>query len=78
MGELANSSVDFRPKKQRATSQGAMEVNNSAGDFGVTLGELRDLMELRGPDALIRIQEMYTDTEGLCHRLKTSPADGEC
>ncbi|KAJ3587052.1 hypothetical protein NHX12_013442, partial [Muraenolepis orangiensis] len=52
-----------------------VEVNH-AGDFGATLDDLRELMELRGPEALQKIQEMYTDTEGLCHRLKTSPTDG--
>ncbi|KAG7273368.1 hypothetical protein CRUP_022911 [Coryphaenoides rupestris] len=52
-----------------------VEVNH-AGDFGATLEDLRDLMELRGPEALQKIQEMYTDTESLCHRLKTSPTDG--
>uniref|UniRef100_A0A671PTB0 Calcium-transporting ATPase n=1 Tax=Sinocyclocheilus anshuiensis TaxID=1608454 RepID=A0A671PTB0_9TELE len=46
------------------------------GDFGVTVEELCLLMELRGPEALQKIQENYTDTETLCHRLKTSPADG--
>uniref|UniRef100_A0A8C1UXS6 Calcium-transporting ATPase n=1 Tax=Cyprinus carpio TaxID=7962 RepID=A0A8C1UXS6_CYPCA len=46
------------------------------GDFGVTVEELSSLMELRGPEALQKIQENYTDTETLCHRLKTSPADG--
>uniref|UniRef100_A0A8C2AHK8 Calcium-transporting ATPase n=1 Tax=Cyprinus carpio TaxID=7962 RepID=A0A8C2AHK8_CYPCA len=46
------------------------------GDFGVTVEELCSLMELRGAEALQKIQENYTDTETLCHRLKTSPADG--
>uniref|UniRef100_A0A4W5LXR6 Calcium-transporting ATPase n=1 Tax=Hucho hucho TaxID=62062 RepID=A0A4W5LXR6_9TELE len=49
---------------------------NHAGDFGATLEDLRDLMELRGAEAIQKIQENYTDTEGLCQRLKTSPADG--
>ncbi|XP_071782292.2 plasma membrane calcium-transporting ATPase 3 isoform X2 [Centroberyx gerrardi] len=74
MGDLANSSVDFHPKKKSGSAAG-MEVNH-AGDFGATLEELRDLMELRGPEALQKIQETYTDTESLCHRLKTSPTDG--
>ncbi|XP_024255466.1 plasma membrane calcium-transporting ATPase 3 isoform X3 [Oncorhynchus tshawytscha] len=52
-----------------------MEINH-AGDFGATLEDLRDLMELRGAEAIQKIQENYTDTEGLCQRLKTSPADG--
>uniref|UniRef100_A0A8C7SMP5 Calcium-transporting ATPase n=1 Tax=Oncorhynchus mykiss TaxID=8022 RepID=A0A8C7SMP5_ONCMY len=58
-----------------ASSGGGMEVNH-AGDFGATLEDLRDLMELRGAEAIQKIQENYTDTEGLCQRLKTSPADG--
>ncbi|XP_056155670.1 plasma membrane calcium-transporting ATPase 3a [Lampris incognitus] len=74
MGDFANSSVDFHPKK-RAGSAGGMEANH-AGDFGVTVEELRTLMELRGTEALQKIQETYTDIESLCHRLKTSPADG--
>lgn len=74
MGDLANSSVEFKPKKRG--SGGGTEVNH-AGDFGATLEDLRDLMELRGAEAIQKIQENYTDTEGLCQRLKTSPADGE-
>uniref|UniRef100_A0A668AEW6 Calcium-transporting ATPase n=1 Tax=Myripristis murdjan TaxID=586833 RepID=A0A668AEW6_9TELE len=73
MGDIANSSVDFHPKKRG--SAGGMEVNH-AGDFGVTLDELKALMELRGPEALQKIQETYQDTESLCRRLKTSPANG--
>lgn len=76
MGDLANSSVEFHPKKQQG-SVGGMEINH-AGDFGATLEDLRTLMELRGAEAIQKIQENYTDTESLCQRLKTSPADGEC
>ncbi|XP_046896978.1 plasma membrane calcium-transporting ATPase 3a isoform X1 [Hypomesus transpacificus] len=74
MGDLANSSVEFHPKKQQG-SVGGMEINH-AGDFGATLEDLRTLMELRGAEAIQKIQENYTDTESLCQRLKTSPADG--
>lgn len=66
-----NSTVAFHPKKQRTDSGG------HEGDFGVSLEELRNLMEVRGAEALQKIQENYRDTEGLCHRLKTSPTDGE-
>uniref|UniRef100_A0A8D2LWI2 Calcium-transporting ATPase n=1 Tax=Varanus komodoensis TaxID=61221 RepID=A0A8D2LWI2_VARKO len=69
MGDMANSSVDFYPKNQRR------ELNH-AGGFGCTLSELRSLMELRGADALQKIQESYTDVNGLCRRLKTSPTEG--
>ncbi|XP_036435527.1 LOW QUALITY PROTEIN: plasma membrane calcium-transporting ATPase 3a [Colossoma macropomum] len=70
MGDMANSSVDFHPKKP------GMDGKACAGDFGVSLEELRALMEFRGAEALQKIQESYGDTEGLCHRLKTSPTDG--
>uniref|UniRef100_A0A8C2CGF7 Calcium-transporting ATPase n=1 Tax=Cyprinus carpio TaxID=7962 RepID=A0A8C2CGF7_CYPCA len=62
--------IDFHPKKP------GMDKGDHEGDFGVTVDELSSLMELRGPEALQKIQENYTDTETLCHRLKTSPADG--
>ncbi|XP_051946908.1 plasma membrane calcium-transporting ATPase 3b isoform X2 [Xyrauchen texanus] len=71
MGEMANSAVEFYPKR----AGGSVEVNH-AGDFGVTLDELRDLMELRGPEALQKIQESFGDTDGLCQRLKSSTSDG--
>uniref|UniRef100_A0A9J7YGF1 Calcium-transporting ATPase n=1 Tax=Cyprinus carpio carpio TaxID=630221 RepID=A0A9J7YGF1_CYPCA len=70
MGDLGNSTVDFHPKKP------GMDKEGHEGDFGVTVEELCSLMELRGAEALQKIQENYTDTETLCHRLKTSPADG--
>ncbi len=40
--------------------------------------ELRSLMELRGPEAVVKIQEDYAGIEGLCQRLNTSPTEGEC
>uniref|UniRef100_A0A8C2AKB3 Calcium-transporting ATPase n=1 Tax=Cyprinus carpio TaxID=7962 RepID=A0A8C2AKB3_CYPCA len=61
---------NFHPKKP------GMDKEGHEGDFGVTVEELCSLMELRGAEALQKIQENYTDTETLCHRLKTSPADG--
>ncbi len=72
MGEMANSAVEFYPKR----GGGSPEANH-AGDFGVTLEDLRSLMELRGPEALQKIQESYGDAEGLCQRLKSSTSDGE-
>ncbi|XP_027026427.1 plasma membrane calcium-transporting ATPase 3b isoform X2 [Tachysurus fulvidraco] len=70
IGDMANSGVEFYPKRS-----GGMEANHS-DNFGVTLEELRSLMELRGAEALQKIQETYGDTEGLCHRLKSSTTDG--
>jgi len=48
------------------------------GEFGVTLAELRELMELRGTDALQRIQTQYSGVLELCRRLCTSPTEGLC
>jgi len=47
-----------------------------AAEFGVTLGELRELMELRGSDAHQRIQSHYSGVLELCRRLLTSPTEG--
>ncbi|XP_050783998.1 LOW QUALITY PROTEIN: plasma membrane calcium-transporting ATPase 3-like [Gopherus flavomarginatus] len=69
MGDLANSALDFYPKSQR-------RALNHAGGLGCTLPELRGLMELRGAEALQKIQDGYSDISGLCHRLKTSPTEG--
>lgn len=49
---------------------------NHDGEFGCSLKELRALMELRGPEAISKIEETYGDVQGLCNRLKTSPVDG--
>ncbi|XP_036389491.1 plasma membrane calcium-transporting ATPase 2-like isoform X5 [Megalops cyprinoides] len=67
MGEKANS--DFYSKSQSAQA-------GQDGEFGCSLQELRSLMELRGTEALLKIQEDYGSTEGLCRRLKTSPTEG--
>ncbi|XP_062397471.1 plasma membrane calcium-transporting ATPase 3a isoform X2 [Sardina pilchardus] len=78
MGDIAaNSSVEFYPKKKRASAAGGGGGDgNHGGDFGVSLEELRDLMELRGPEALQKIEENYDSTGGLCQRLNTSPTEG--
>ncbi|MBN3325807.1 AT2B2 ATPase, partial [Atractosteus spatula] len=60
---------DFYIKNQRNEA-------NHAGEFGCSLQDLRSLMELRGTEAVVKIQEDYGDTEGLCKRLKTSPTEG--
>ncbi|XP_008047836.1 plasma membrane calcium-transporting ATPase 3 isoform X1 [Carlito syrichta] len=69
MGDMANSSIEFHPKPQQRDAP-------HAGGFGCTLAELRSLMELRGAEALQKIQEAYGDVSGLCRRLKTSPTEG--
>ncbi|KAL3048129.1 hypothetical protein OYC64_006829 [Pagothenia borchgrevinki] len=52
-----------------------MEANHD-GEFGCSLKDLRALMELRGAEAIGKIEESYEDVQGLCNRLKTSPIDG--
>ncbi|CAL8326300.1 unnamed protein product [Merluccius merluccius] len=74
MGEMANSAVEFYPKGNRGGGQA--DGNHAGGEFGVTVEELRDLMELRGGEALQKIQESYGDTEGLCQRIQSSTSDG--
>lgn len=69
MGDMSNS--DFYAKNQRN------EGNHAAG-FGCSLMDLRSLMELRGTEAVVKLQEDYGGVEGLCKRLKTSPTEGEC
>uniref|UniRef100_A0A8C4TCG0 Calcium-transporting ATPase n=1 Tax=Erpetoichthys calabaricus TaxID=27687 RepID=A0A8C4TCG0_ERPCA len=67
MGDISNS--DFYGKNQRNDEK-------RVGEFGCTLLELRSIMELRGTEAVVKIQEDYGDTEGICRRLKTSPTEG--
>lgn len=79
MGEMANSAVEFYPKGTRSGGGGGGRADGShaGGDFGATVKELRELMELRGADALQKIQDSYGDTQGLCQRLQSSTTDGE-
>ncbi|XP_061665432.1 plasma membrane calcium-transporting ATPase 3b isoform X5 [Syngnathoides biaculeatus] len=74
MGEMANSAVEFYPKGTRGG--GREDGGRGGGDFGVTLKELRELMEFRGGEALQKIQDSYGDTDGLCQRLQSSTTDG--
>ncbi|XP_064871099.1 plasma membrane calcium-transporting ATPase 4, partial [Oncorhynchus nerka] len=77
MGEMANSAVEFYPKGRSRGGGGKGEGNNAVeGDFGVTVEELRDLMELRGGEAIQKIQEAYGDSEGLATKLLTNTIDG--
>lgn len=55
----------------------SMATANHGGGFGVSLQELRSLMELRGAEGLRRVEEAYGGAQGLCSRLHTSPADGK-
>ncbi|XP_040136087.1 plasma membrane calcium-transporting ATPase 1 isoform X4 [Ictidomys tridecemlineatus] len=70
MGDMANNSVAYSGVKN------SLKEANHDGDFGITLAELRALMELRSTDALRKIQESYGDVYGICAKLKTSPNEG--
>lgn len=70
MGDMANNSVAYSGVKN------SLKEANHDGDFGITLPELRALMELRSTDALRKIQESYGDVYGICTKLKTSPNEG--
>ncbi|XP_043565841.1 plasma membrane calcium-transporting ATPase 1a isoform X1 [Chiloscyllium plagiosum] len=63
-----NNTVKYLPRKTID--------DHDEGQFGCTLVELRDLMELRSIEAVHKIEECYGDVEGLCTRLKTSPVEG--
>ncbi|TRY85105.1 hypothetical protein DNTS_023045, partial [Danionella cerebrum] len=64
MGDLGNS--DFYGKNHGG---------DAVGGFGCSLEELRGLMELRGTEATLKVQQDYGGVEGLCQRLHTSPTE---
>ena len=55
----------------------SVEADGHAPQFGCTLKELRELMELRGAEAYQKIQQQYGGVLELCKRLYTSPTEGE-
>lgn len=61
----------------RGSKHGRRDEANHEAEFSCSLEELRSLMELRGPEALTRIQTSYGDVNGLCARLKTSTVGGK-
>ncbi|XP_068578093.1 plasma membrane calcium-transporting ATPase 1-like isoform X1 [Cebidichthys violaceus] len=66
---MANNTADHPPGNSVAEG-------NHDGDFGVTVMELRELMELRSSEAVGKIQDAHGDVQGICRRLKTSPIEG--
>ncbi|XP_034170357.1 plasma membrane calcium-transporting ATPase 4 isoform X3 [Pangasianodon hypophthalmus] len=66
---MANNTADHPPGNSVAEG-------NHDGDFGCTLMELRELMELRSAEAVNKIRDAYGDVQGICRRLKTSPIEG--
>ncbi|XP_066456401.1 plasma membrane calcium-transporting ATPase 4-like isoform X2 [Eleutherodactylus coqui] len=66
---MANNSTDHHPSN--SINDGSYE-----GDFGCSVQELRDLMELRSGEAVTRIRENFGGVTSICRRLKTSPVEG--
>ncbi|XP_042590158.1 plasma membrane calcium-transporting ATPase 3-like isoform X4 [Cyprinus carpio] len=66
---MANNTADHPPGNSVA------EVDHE-GDFGCTMMQLRELMELRSGEAVSKIAECYGDVQAICRRLKTSPIEG--
>ncbi|KAM3877617.1 plasma membrane calcium-transporting ATPase 1-like [Diretmus argenteus] len=66
---MANNTTDHPPGNSVAEG-------NHEGDFGVTVMDLRTLMELRSSEAVASIGDSYGDVQGICRRLKTSPIEG--
>ncbi|KAM9444168.1 plasma membrane calcium-transporting ATPase 4 [Clarias gariepinus] len=66
---MANNTADHPPGNSVAEG-------NHDGDFGCTVMDLRDLMELRSSEAVNKIRDTYGDVQGICRRLKTSPVEG--
>uniref|UniRef100_A0A9J2Q6B0 P-type Cu(+) transporter n=1 Tax=Ascaris lumbricoides TaxID=6252 RepID=A0A9J2Q6B0_ASCLU len=52
------------------------EKSTEEGDYGCTLEELRTLMEARGAEAVIKLENEYGGVEGLCSLLKVDPLNG--
>ncbi|ULT98020.1 hypothetical protein L3Y34_005685 [Caenorhabditis briggsae] len=48
----------------------------SSDEYDCSIAELKLLMELRGAEALEKINSTYNGVEGLCQKLKTDPING--
>nr|XP_023021649.1 plasma membrane calcium-transporting ATPase 2-like isoform X2 [Leptinotarsa decemlineata] len=50
-------------------------IDGRPAQYGITVKQLRDLMELRGPDGIAEITK-YGGTQEICKKLYTSPSEG--
>ncbi|XP_048352265.1 plasma membrane calcium-transporting ATPase 4 isoform X4 [Sphaerodactylus townsendi] len=66
---MTNNSADHHPGNSVAEG-------NHEGDFGCSVMDLRNLMELRSSEAVSRINDTYGGVHNICKRLKTSPVEG--
>ncbi|XP_041835826.1 plasma membrane calcium-transporting ATPase 4 [Melanotaenia boesemani] len=68
---MANSTGDHPPGNW-------LPEGNHDGDFGLTMEDLRALIELRSAEAVNKVRDDYGEVQGICRRrrLKTSPVEG--
>ncbi|XP_014867712.1 PREDICTED: plasma membrane calcium-transporting ATPase 1-like isoform X3 [Poecilia mexicana] len=66
---MANNTADHPPGN--SVAEGGHD-----GDFGISMQELKGLMELRSAEAVGKIQDGHGDVQNICHKLKTSPIEG--
>ena len=52
-------------------------VDGRPAQYGVSLKQLRELMEARGHEAIEKIRDEYGGTLEICKKLYTSPTDGK-
>lgn len=67
---MTNNVADHHPGNSVAEG-------NHEGDFGCSMVELRNLMELRSAEAVARLNDSYGGVQNVCKRLKTSPVEGK-
>lgn len=51
-------------------------IDGRPAQYGISLKQLRDLMEHRGLDGIAKIQELG-GTQEICKKLYTSPSEGK-
>uniref|UniRef100_A0A096LXP5 Calcium-transporting ATPase n=1 Tax=Poecilia formosa TaxID=48698 RepID=A0A096LXP5_POEFO len=67
--DMANNTADHPPGN--SVAEGGHD-----GDFGISMQELKGLMELRSAEAVGKIQDGHGDVQNICRKLKTSPIEG--
>uniref|UniRef100_A0A3B5MI38 Calcium-transporting ATPase n=1 Tax=Xiphophorus couchianus TaxID=32473 RepID=A0A3B5MI38_9TELE len=70
---MANNTADHPPGN--SVAEGGHDSGHD-GDFGISMQELKDLMELRSSEAVGKIQDGHGDVQNICRKLKTSPIEG--
>lgn len=51
-------------------------IDGRPAQYGISLKQLRELMELRGPEGVTKLKE-YGGVQEICKKLYTSPTDGK-